>query len=95
MMPSIANLPESERNDILARLKRIEGQSRGIQKMVDDERDCIEILNQLAAIKAAVNGLTGELLEAYMLHCVRHPEDFPSPELAVEEAVRALVRAGR
>ncbi|MGD9713567.1 MAG: metal-sensitive transcriptional regulator [Thermomicrobiales bacterium] len=94
-MPSIANLPENERNDIQARLKRIEGQARGVQRMVDEGRDCVDILNQLAAIKAAVNGLTGGLLEAYMLRCMQHPEDFPSPELAVEEAVRALVRAGR
>jgi len=94
-MPSIANLPQAERDDIQARLKRIEGQARGIQKMVDDGRECVDILNQLAAIKAAVNGLSGELLEAYLLHCMHHSEEFASPQAAVEEAVKALVRAGR
>ena len=94
-MPSIANLPQSERDDIQARLKRIEGQARGVQKMVDEGRECVDVLNQLAAIKAAVNGLSGELLEAYLLRCVRHPEEFPSPEAAVEDAVKALVRSSR
>jgi DNA-binding FrmR family transcriptional regulator len=94
-MPSVANLPKAERDDIQARLKRIEGQARGIQKMVDDGRECVDILNQLAAIKAAVNGLSGELLEAYLLRCMQHPDEFSSPQTAVEEAVKALVRAGR
>jgi DNA-binding FrmR family transcriptional regulator len=94
-MPSIANLPQAEQDEIRARLKRIEGQARGVQKMIDEGRDCVEVLNQLAAIKAAVNGLTGELLEAYALRCLQHPEDFPSQEAAVANMVRTLVRSGR
>jgi DNA-binding FrmR family transcriptional regulator len=94
-MPSIANLPEAEREEIVARLKRIEGQARGIQKMVEEGRECVDVLNQLSAVKAAVNGLSGELLEAYMLRCVQHPEDFSSPQTAIEQAVKALVRSGR
>ncbi len=94
-MPSISNLPESERAEMQARLKRIEGQAKGVQKMVDEGRDCVDILNQLAAIKAAVNSLSGELLEAYALRCLQHPDEFPSQEAAIEQAVRALVRSGR
>lgn len=94
-MPSVTNLPQSEIDQLRARLRRIEGQAKGIQKMLDDDRDCLEVLNQLASIKAAVNGLTGELLEAYLLRCIQHPDEFGSVESAVEEAVRALVRAGR
>ena len=94
-MPSIANLPQAEQDETRARLKRIEGQARGVQKMIDEGRDCVEVLNQLAAIKAAVNGLTGELLEAYALRCLQHPEDFPSQEAAVANMVRTLVRSGR
>lgn len=94
-MPSVANLPQEEIDQFLTRLRRIEGQARGIQKMFDEGRDCLDVLNQLASIKAAVNGLSGELLEAYLLRCVQHPDEFGSVELAVEEAVKALVRAGR
>ena len=91
-MPSTTRLPADAREDLVARLKRIEGQSRGIQKMIEDGRDCTDVMNQLAAVKAAVNALSGEALEAFALHCLRHPEEFPSPEQAVEQAVRALVR---
>lgn len=94
-MPSIHNLPQEERDDFTARLKRIEGQSKGIQKMIEDGRDCVDVMNQVAAVKAAVNALSAELLEAFALRCLRHPEDFASPEAAVQQAVRALVRSGR
>jgi DNA-binding FrmR family transcriptional regulator len=92
-MASISNLSDAERDDIVQRLKRIEGQARGIQKMVDDGRDCGDILNQMAAIRAAVNSLNGELLEAYLLRCMRNPDEFGSPEKAIQQAVRALVRS--
>lgn len=92
-MPSIHNLPAEERADLIARLKRIEGQARGIQGMIDEGRDCEDILNQVSAIRAATTALSGELLETFALHCLRHPEEFPSAEKAVEQAVRALVRS--
>lgn len=94
-MPSIHSLPAEERAEINARLKRIEGQAKGIQKMIDEGRDCVEVMNQVAAVRAAVTALSGEMLEAFALRCLRHPEDFPSPEQAIEQAVRALVRSGR
>ncbi len=91
-MTSIARLPDADRDEIIQRLKRIEGQARGIQKMVDDGRDCADILTQLAAIRAAVSSLNGEVLETYLMRCMHHPEDFGSPEKVVQQAVRALVR---
>jgi DNA-binding FrmR family transcriptional regulator len=94
-MASIHNLTEAERTDIVDRLKRIEGQAKGIQRMVDEGRDCLDVMNQLSAVKAAVNSLSGELLEAFALRCLQHPEEFPSPQIAVEQAVRAIVRGGR
>jgi CsoR family transcriptional regulator, copper-sensing transcriptional repressor len=94
-MTSISNLPPDVRTDITARLKRIEGQARGIQKMLDDGRDCSEVLNQVAAVKAATNALSAAMLQAFALHCFRNTDQFNNPEEAVSEAVRALVRAGR
>lgn len=94
-MPSVHKLSESEREEMLARLKKIEGQTKGIQRMFEEGRDCLDVINQLAAVRAAVNALNGEMLEAFALRCLRHPEEFDAPERAVEQAVRALVRGAR
>ena len=63
-MASISELPTNARADLTARLKRIEGQARGIQKMLEDGRDCSDVINQISAIKAATNALSVEALGA-------------------------------
>ncbi|ERG65347.1 hypothetical protein L332_12985 [Agrococcus pavilionensis RW1] len=54
----------------LARLRRIEGQARGIQRMVDEEQYCIEILTQIAALTGALQNVAVGLLEDHLRHCV-------------------------
>jgi DNA-binding FrmR family transcriptional regulator len=88
-------LPDEDRNELVSRLKRIEGQARGIQKMIEDGRECTDVLNQIAAMKAAAGGLAGQMLEVFALNCLRHPEAFPNAQVAIEEAVKAVVRSGR
>jgi hypothetical protein len=58
-MPSTRNLPDETRGNISDRLKRIEGQSRGIQKLLEDGRDCIDDPDQSSSVKPAVNDLSG------------------------------------
>jgi CsoR family transcriptional regulator, copper-sensing transcriptional repressor len=55
---------------VLARLRRIEGQVRGIAKMVEEERYCIDVLTQVAAAKAALESVSLTLLEDHIHHCV-------------------------
>jgi len=55
-----------------ARLARIEGQVRGVERMVEDGRYCIDILNQLQAVKAALRRVEEELLKGHAAHCVAH-----------------------
>ena len=52
------------------RLHRIEGQVRGIERMVDEDRYCIDILTQVAAVKTALESLSLQLLEDHVSHCV-------------------------
>lgn len=66
---------EAAKEKIFNRLRRIEGQVRGIQSMVGDERDCREILQQLAAIRSAVQGVGTLLLEDYMSDCFINLDD--------------------
>jgi DNA-binding FrmR family transcriptional regulator len=54
----------------IARLKRIEGQIRGIQRMIEDERYCIDILNQLQAIEAAIKHVEANILKKHLQGCV-------------------------
>lgn len=76
-----------QKDAILKRLKRIEGQVRGLQKMVDEERYCIDILTQVSATTAALDGVALEVLEDHVRHCVREGGDEK-----VDELMAALAR---
>jgi CsoR family transcriptional regulator, copper-sensing transcriptional repressor len=58
------------KDQLLARLRRIEGQVRGIQGMVEDERYCIDVLTQISAIQAALDKVALGLLDDHARHCV-------------------------
>jgi DNA-binding FrmR family transcriptional regulator len=58
--------------DRLKRLNRIEGQVRGLARMVEDDRYCIDIITQIAAVRAALRRVEADVLEAHMGHCVEH-----------------------
>ncbi len=58
------------KDDVLARLKRIEGQARGLQRMVDEEQYCIDILTQVSAMTKALQSVALGLLDEHMSHCV-------------------------
>lgn len=59
-----------EYKKLIARLNRIEGQVRGIKKMVEEDRYCIDIINQVAAVTSALNGFNKEILSAHIKGCV-------------------------
>lgn len=60
----------AHKDDIHKRLLRIEGQARGLQRMVDDERYCIDILTQVKSIKAALDRVALLLLDDHVEHCI-------------------------
>jgi DNA-binding FrmR family transcriptional regulator len=64
------------RNEVKAscrkRLSRIEGQVRGLARMVEDDRYCIDVITQIAAIRAALRGVEEEILKDHVAHCVEH-----------------------
>jgi DNA-binding FrmR family transcriptional regulator len=68
----------SVKADLLKRVRRVEGQARGIAKMIEGDRDCGEILQQLAAIRSAAHQATVMLVKAYAAECMvseRSPEE--------------------
>jgi CsoR family transcriptional regulator, copper-sensing transcriptional repressor len=76
---------------LLKRLKRIEGQVRGLQSMIDEERYCIDILTQVSATRAALDGVAFGVMEDHVRHCVRDGGDEQVDELM--GAVARLVRS--
>jgi CsoR family transcriptional regulator, copper-sensing transcriptional repressor len=81
---------QSNSKDALAkRLKRIEGQVRGSQRMIDEERYCIDVLTQIAAVNAALDSVALKVLEDHVAHCVREGGDEKVTELV--DAVARLV----
>ena len=60
----------TEEKDLLRRLNRVEGQVRGIKAMVEDERYCVDILTQVSAVQAALNGFARVLLANHIKTCV-------------------------
>jgi len=59
------------RSQIVSRLKKIEGQVRGLQNMVEQERDCVDVMMQLAAVKSALESVTGLVLRNYTSICLQ------------------------
>ncbi|HEY1480448.1 MAG TPA: metal-sensitive transcriptional regulator [Gaiellales bacterium] len=80
---------------VQARLRRIEGQVRGIQNMVEDERYCIDILTQISAIQAALDKVALGLLDDHAKHCVVGAEDPASREQRTDEMMAAVGRLMR
>ena len=85
-----------KREALIKRLRRTEGQVRGVQKMVEEDRYCIDIVTQITAIEAALDKVALELLEDHVEHCVIGGADAEKPERTEElmGAVRRLLRHG-
>lgn len=60
--------------NILSRLKRIEGQVRGVEKMIESGRDCTEVVQQLKALQAATNATTQLVIKQYLTNCIKDLE---------------------
>lgn len=68
-------IDEEEKRRILNRLKRLEGQVRGLQRMIDEERPCGDILTLLAGVRSALDATGDAVLENYMQHCLADLEN--------------------
>ena len=77
---------------LLKRLHRIEGQVRGIAKMLEEDRYCVDVLTQIAAIQSALDALAVQLLENHTKGCVRSALRSGDGEAAVDELMAVLKR---
>jgi len=86
------------KDKVQARLRRIEGQVRGLQRMVDEEQYCIDILTQISATKKALESVALGLLDDHLSHCVAHAVheggDVAAEKLTeASDAIARLVRS--
>lgn len=108
-MKSPSNAPECEHHShgaarraivqpnksaLLKRLNRIEGQVRGVAKMVEEDRYCVDVLTQISAIRSALGALAMQLLENHTKGCVRSAIRSGDGEAAVDELMTVVKRFG-
>jgi CsoR family transcriptional regulator, copper-sensing transcriptional repressor len=89
-------MAQNDKADLVKRLKRIEGQTRGVQKMVEENRPCEDILAQLNAINEAVRSVSMIMCERYAMECMGAPNRrSKSSRQAISAMISAIARAPR
>ena len=85
----------ASKDELLARLRRVEGQVRGVQRMVEDDRYCIDVLTQISAVQAALDKVALGLLDDHTRTCVIGAQDPGRREERTEELMGAVGRLMR
>jgi CsoR family transcriptional regulator, copper-sensing transcriptional repressor len=80
------------KKDIKMRLNRIEGQVKGVQRMIDEEKYCMDILTQIAAIRAAVNKVGGIVFEMHSSECIQSITQSKDKEKVMAELINTVQR---
>ena len=84
---------EMTKSKYITRLKRSEGQLRGIQKMIEEERDCVDILTQLTAVRSSVDRVIELIITENLTACINDPlEDPKAQKERLEKAVQYLIK---
>ncbi|MCX7695168.1 MAG: metal-sensitive transcriptional regulator [Caloramator sp.] len=80
------------KEDLIKRLRRIEGQVKGIEKMIENNADCRDILVQVAAVRAAISKVGALILENYSKSCILKASDDLVSEQEIEDLIETIVK---
>ncbi|MBB6449825.1 DNA-binding FrmR family transcriptional regulator [Geomicrobium halophilum] len=83
---------QPNKQELLNRLKRIEGQVRGVQKMIDEDKYCVDILHQISAIQSAMKKVSVSLMEDHTNHCVANAIQEGNKEEMIDELMDVMKR---
>ena len=83
---------EPSKDDVLKRLRRIEGQIKGIHKMIDNDQCCNDVLIQVAAAKAAIGKVGGIIMENYSKECIRKAIEQGDEEENIENLINTIIK---
>ncbi len=86
------NLKTNENEAIIKRLRRIEGQVKGIQKMVEEGKCCGDILIQISAVRSAMNSVGGLILENHMKDCLKSYLDGNAEDETLDDLVDTMIK---
>lgn len=86
---------DRDKDNLLRRLRRIEGQIRGLQRMVDEDKYCVDILVQVAAVRAALNKVGLMLLESHTKGCITDAVANDRADEAIDELMEVITRFTR
>lgn len=86
---------EEVKNDALLRLKKIEGQIRGIMKMVENEKYCIDIINQITAAEKALEGVSKIIMRRHVESCVATAITMGKGKESIDELVETIYKVSR
>ena len=85
-------IDENVKNNALTRLKKIEGQIRGIMKMVDQEKYCIDIINQITAAEKALDGVAKKIMKRHIESCVTEAIIQGEGQTKIEELIETVFK---
>lgn len=78
---------------ILNRLKRTEGQLRGIQKMIEEEKSCSDVITQLSAVRSSVDRIMGLIVAENLKNCLQQPvDDLEEQQAKIDQAIQLIVK---
>lgn len=78
---------------ILNRLKRTEGQLRGIQKMIEEEKTCSDVITQLSAVRSSVDCIMGLIVAENLKNCLQQPvDDLEEQQAKIDQAIQLIVK---
>lgn len=83
-----------DKDNYLRRLKRVEGQVRGLERMIEEDKYCIDVLTQISAVTAALRSISLGLLDEHVRHCVADAEGEEADD-KIAEAISAIERLVR
>ena len=86
----MTTLSSTARDQLIKRLQRLEGQARGVRRMVEEDRDCQDILTQLAAIRGAAHQVSVMVVKEYALNCLNDPDQHGTQDEAITKLVHTL-----
>lgn len=84
---------EDEQKKVIHRLRRTEGQIRGIQKMIEEEKECVDVITQLSAVRSSIDRVMGMIVAENLKNCFLDPEENPDKQAKkLEQAINMIIK---